>query len=121
MQLRNKPKNSTLEITGANTESGIAGMEHEHLRTMVFHQVQDDKTRGPSNGVKTPDAKTREGCPVQYEVPTTPPLQNVKKKLCPGQWAKLGGCHPHVSGDCRSDSWSRAPVPVVGSIPDRGV
>ncbi|XP_032352118.1 cytoskeleton-associated protein 2 isoform X2 [Camelus ferus] len=72
------------EDTGVNLGSGKPEMENKHPRSVVFQDCEkerDDKTKDPTNDVKTPKTETRASCLIKYNVSTTPYLQSVKKKI----------------------------------------
>ncbi|XP_058404065.1 cytoskeleton-associated protein 2 isoform X1 [Diceros bicornis minor] len=67
-----------------NLESGKLEMENRHHRNVVFQDCekeQGDKTKDPTNDVKTPNTETRASCLIKYNVSATPYLQSVKKKI----------------------------------------
>lgn len=59
-------------------------MENTHHRNVVFQDCekeQNDRTKDPSNDVKTPNTEIRASCLIKYNVSTAPCLQSIKKKI----------------------------------------
>ncbi|KAK2499549.1 hypothetical protein MC885_001322 [Smutsia gigantea] len=72
------------EDTGINVESEKPDMESKHHRNVVFQDYeneQDDRTKDPSNDVKTPNKEIGASCLIKYNVSTAPCLQSIKKKI----------------------------------------
>ncbi|XP_073085947.1 cytoskeleton-associated protein 2 isoform X2 [Manis javanica] len=72
------------EDTGINVESEKLDVENTHHRNVVFQDCekeQNDRTKDPSNDVKTPNTEIRASCLIKYNVSTAPCLQSIKKKI----------------------------------------
>lgn len=79
MQLRNKPKKSTMKILSRKCE-----MEKNIIKMWYFKIVkkeQVDQKKDPTNGVKTPNTVMKEGSLINCNESTTQYLQIVKNKM----------------------------------------
>lgn len=66
------------EDTGISVESEKLDVENKHYRNVVFQDCekeQNDRTKDPSNDVKTPNTEIRASCLIKYNVSTAPCLQ----------------------------------------------